>query len=144
VGAKAFAGEIAAQLGNKKSYGRSECALALATLEAKEFIRDIVRAMREREEYGAFLRIAAITALARLGAVDQAGEIALFLQSDDPALRGAAIESLGRLDARKYAPAITKLLGDAEEYSPLQEADEPAPPSTTVGSIAAAVLGAWK
>jgi len=97
----------------------------------KEFIPDILRAMREPEKYGAYMRIAAIAALAHLGARDAADEIALFLQNDIRRCgrRDRVPRSLKRPEAR---PGDHQAAGRREEYSPLREKDDFIPLPRTV------------
>lgn len=117
LGAQDHAPDLAAQLKSPNSHLRAGAALGLGYMKAVKFAPDVAETIKRRDnqigEDQAL--IAALGALAEMGAKDQADQIAWVLRSNrrgDPAIQPAAMYALVRLKATDHAKDIVPSLKD--------------------------------
>jgi HEAT repeat protein len=140
LGAEEHSAEIAAQLKSPSHHVRSRAALGLGAMKATQFAADVANLIKPGEikpvddpaarDEGV---LAAVTALAYMGAKEQAQHIAGILTSKEsrtPGLKKSAIYALAKLKASEHAKTIGALLddqllkGDAAQALALMNAQE--------------------
>lgn len=112
LGAKQYAGRIAPLLtASGDPMVRETACYTLARLNAKDHARDLARLLGEQFQAGD-----AAKALAVLGAVEYAKDIAVLLEDKSPLVRCDALIALGILDAKQYTKNVAANLDDKEPF----------------------------
>jgi HEAT repeat protein len=112
LGAKQYAGQIAALLTalGDPMVGETAC-YTLVKLNAKEQTKDLAKLLGAEFQNGY-----AAKALALLGAVEYAQDIAALLEDKRSLVRCDALIALGILEAKQYTKNVAAHLDDKEEY----------------------------
>jgi HEAT repeat protein len=105
---------ILGALDDSRGYVVQTALYALWNLQAKEAAPRILPLLKydKDDQYASIVRAKAAALLSGFGSADAIPQLAPLLKDSSERVRGAAIEALGRLDAREVASDLEKLLSD--------------------------------